>query len=389
MIVKHLAVSKGDRDLNWIKETLQTAIALEHATLPLYLASMFSLEVQNYTTYNLIRSVVMEEMVHMAIACNTLAILGGKPKIKDLEPQFPGHGLPGGAEPDLEVVLAKLSPTQVENFMRLESPSFLLPEKYKTETYPTIGALYGAIKEAILANADEIRGIVKKVSAAPPNTYANQVGDNIGFTTFEYTEGVDPIDQLINGIDEIVDQGEGSAIGDLWASEAFQDEPSHYARFAEIYFEAQLQTPNPPVQLTQETLPEFFKGHKIPWPVVTNVLTIPSDGYAKILAADPNKEEVTKALDNFDTNYTSIMDDLDAMWNGPANESWPKFGKAVGSMTEMRVQSCFYIMRHEIPKDIVAKLATLYPKEYSYLEKYTDLNVPVFYGPRFINNNAQ
>ena len=52
-----------DPDLAPVVAQLQSAVALEHATLPLYLSAMFSLEVQNYTTYNLIRSVVMEEMV--------------------------------------------------------------------------------------------------------------------------------------------------------------------------------------------------------------------------------------------------------------------------------------------------------------------------------------
>ena len=55
------------KDLDWIKSSLQSAIELEYSTLPLYLSSMFSLEVQNYTAYNTIRSVVMEEMVHMAL----------------------------------------------------------------------------------------------------------------------------------------------------------------------------------------------------------------------------------------------------------------------------------------------------------------------------------
>jgi hypothetical protein len=63
--------------MNWLKSALLSAIEMEHAALPLYLAAMFSLEVQNYTTYNLLRSVLMEEMVHMVIACNSLAALSG------------------------------------------------------------------------------------------------------------------------------------------------------------------------------------------------------------------------------------------------------------------------------------------------------------------------
>ena len=385
--MNQIIVQKQTRNLEWLKESLQVAIALEHATLPLYLSAMFSLEVQNYTTYNLIRSVVMEEMVHMAIACNILSIIGGKPKIKNLAPIFPGKGLPGGAEPDLEVVLAKLSHKQLENFMRLEVPKSLLPEVFKSEEYPSIGALYTAIKEAIQENSEELTELIEKVSSAKEDVYSNQVGDNIGFTTFGYKKGIDPILQLLNGIDEIIEQGEGSGTNDLWTGDAFEDEASHYARFGELYYGRHLQEPKSKITLNTKNLPKFFKGHQISWPVVTNILAVPSDGYEKILALDPNEKVVRKALDNFDVNYTGIMDDLEAMWNGPASESWPKFGKAVGAMTEMRVQSCFYIMRHEIPKNIINKLQELYPEEYDLLFKYTNLEEPVFYGPRFINNN--
>ena len=394
-LIDQLNLPSKKRGLDWIKKT---AVELEHATLPLYLSSMFSLEVQNYTTYNLIRSVVMEEMVHMAISCNILSALAGKPRIKNLSPKLPGHGLPGGAEPDIEVVLARLSVPQLKNFMRLESPTFLLPDEFKHEKYPSIGTLYGQLKEAITKNADEVTETVRKVLSAPANTYSNQVGDNIGFTIIQLKENhpnnKDEVDQIIDGINEIIEQGEGSEVGNLWA-ESFEDEESHYARFGEIYYGAQLQQPEGDIKLTKETESDFFKGHKISWPVVTNILAIPSDGYQALLNSysnmDPKNTDLkalTDALNGFDVTYTGIMDDLDAMWNGPAAESWPKFGAAVGAMMEMRVKSCFYIMRYEIPKNLIEDLKTIYPKEYDVLARYTDLSTPVFFGPRFINQNV-
>lgn len=395
---EHAACAPEARDLDWIKRALQSAVELEHSTLPLYLAAMFSLEVQNYTTYNLIRSIVMEEMVHMAIACNTLSALGGKPQIKALSPTFPGMGLPGGAEPDLEAILARLSVIQVKNFMRLEMPTFLLPKEYQDEKFPTIGVLYNSIKKAIQQNGDAVRDRVREVLSAPVDTYSNQVGDNIGFTTIKLKEDhpdhVDEVDQILAGIEEIVEQGEGAHAGDLWSGGS-QDEESHYARFGEIYYGARFQQPAEKVELTLETQAQFFKGHKIPWPVVTNVLAIPTDGYAALLKQYQSKhgdtqelKDIKNALDGFDQLYTGIMDSLEAMWNGPAAQSWPNFGKAVGAMTEMRVKSCFYIMRYEIPKDLIEDLETLYPQEYHYLSKYTDLSAPVYFGPRFINQNA-
>src|SRR5260370_9938321 len=137
------------RDLAWIKATLQSAIELEFSTMPLYLSAMFSLEVQNYTAYNLIRSVAMEEMVHMAIAANILAAIGGSPQIKSIRIPYPVCGLPGGTEPDLQVGLAQFSKNQLKNFMRIEMPDFLLGQLGRHETYPTIAAFYRALQQAI------------------------------------------------------------------------------------------------------------------------------------------------------------------------------------------------------------------------------------------------
>jgi hypothetical protein len=379
VVADQIGTAPSQRDVPWLHEALQSAIALEHSTLPLYLSAMFSLEVQNYPTYNAIRSVVMEEMVHMAIAANMLASIGGTPRIKDLEPGFPRFGLPGGAEPDLNVGLAKLSRPQIKNFMRLESPMFLMPDEYASEDYPTIGRLYTAIKEAIVANADQLRTVFAGGGSA------NQVGDNIGFTTLNPTPGLDPVDQLSQGIDEILAQGEGSTSGTIQSGPEYENEESHYGKFAELWYGRRYEEPNPKVTLTSETEAEFFKGTKITWPVVVNTLAVPSDGYERILARDPNGSSVRKDLETFDEVYTEIMGQLDDMWNGPSDTMWPTFGEAVKGMTDLRVLSCFNIMRYHVPQPVIADLESLYPNEYEFLSAYTDLDKPVFYGPRFRN----
>ncbi len=379
----HLSTAHEHRDLDWIKTALQAAIELEHSTLPLYLSGMFSLETQNYTTYNLIRSVVMEEMVHMAIACNIMAAIGGTPKIKTLNPGFPRNGLPGDAEPDLQAVVAKLSKKQLKNYLRVEMPDFLLPDEYRSETYPTIGRLYNAIKAAITSNADAVRAAVKV------GGNSNQVGDDIGFTTIVYKDGEDILSQIFDGIDEILEQGEGGNLHNLHAGPGSEGEPSHYARFAEIYYGHRFEVPAGNPTLTRENEASFFQGYDVPYPNVVNALMVPRDGYAAILSRDPDGDSVKKNVVAFDQVYTDIMNDLEAMWNGPMDEEWPTFGKAVGSMTELRVLSCFNIMRSQIPADIIGDLHNIYPDEYDMLSAYTDLNAPVFYGPRFFNLNVQ
>jgi Ferritin-like len=373
-------------DLDWLKGALQTAIAIEHSTLPLYLAAMFSLRVQSFTAYNLIRSVAMEEMVHMSIACNTLAAIGGAPQIRALDPHFPSQGLPGGIEPDIHAWLAKVSPEQLKTFMRIEVPEFLLPDEAKQESYPTIADFYGAVRQAIEDNADAVREAIKETAASAK--HANQVGDNIGFTTITYVEGQDPLPQIYAGIEEILEQGEGSPSRTLHADPESEGEESHYCKFAELSYGHRYEEPASGVELTRETEPQFFQGYKVPFPDVVNTLAVPGDGYAAILAEDPNGAAAQKALSSFDVAYTQVMSNLDAVWNGPAATSWPTLGEAVKGMGGLRVPACFSVMVLQVPPAAIAKLPALYPDEHEQMAALTDLDAPVFYGPRFANGNA-
>lgn len=374
------------RDLSWIKQALQTAIELECSTLPLYLSALFSLKVQNYNAYNQLRSVAMEEMVHMAIAANLLAAIGGTPQIKTINIRYPTQGLPGGAEPDLHVGLAKLSRNQLRNFMRIETPEFLLHGMKRHETYPTISLFYNDIRQAILSNTDAVGAAVKAGGSS------NQVYDNIGLVQVAYVEGADPVKSMLDGIDEIIEQGEGASAKTLITLSDFELEESHYARFAELYYGATYNEPETHIDLAPETEHLFFKGQPIGWPEVINTLVIPSDGYAKIIALDPNAAAVTKDLTAFDSAFTTTLTTLDAAWNGPAAASWKTVGLSVrgvgGSppgMIDFRVMARENIARHQIPAEIISQLPRLYPTELEFLKTYTDLDQPVYYGPRFMN----
>lgn len=369
------------RDITWIKNSLQTALELEYSTLPLYLSAMFSLEVQNYTAYNTIRSVAMEEMVHMAIVANILSAIGGTPSFKNIQIKYPTKGLPGGTEPDLHIGLSNYSKSQLKNFMRIEMPAFLVSELNLDEKYPTISKFYDDIKQAIIDNADEINALVKKGGTS------NQVGDDIGFSTFSYQEGVDSANMLCEGINEILEQGEGASTNTLITTSAYEQEASHYAKFAELYYQGAYQVPGNAEKITLKNEFEFFRGLPVSAPKVVNTLSVPSDGYTRILALDPNASEITSALEGFDTAFSSMLATLDTVWNGPAPTSWKSLGAAVHGMVDFRVLSCFMIMRTQIPEEIITQLSSLYLDEYEFLAEYTDLSQPVFYGPRFINTN--
>src|SRR5262249_46804282 len=93
-----------------LQETLQSAIELEHATIPTYLYAVYSIRPgSNTEIQKLILSVVIEEMLHMSLACNILNAIDGSPCIDtpDFIPTYPGP-LPGSVEAGLIVPLARL-----------------------------------------------------------------------------------------------------------------------------------------------------------------------------------------------------------------------------------------------------------------------------------------
>ena len=94
-----------------LKTALQQAIMLEHSTIPAYLYALYSIKANsNALIRGLMQSVVVEEMLHMSLACNILNAIGGNPVIDDpgFLPRYPGP-LPGAVETGLIVPLQAFS----------------------------------------------------------------------------------------------------------------------------------------------------------------------------------------------------------------------------------------------------------------------------------------
>ena len=135
---------------------LQTAIELEHATIPVYLYALYSLEPgRNAIVADMLRSVVLEEMTHMGLAANLLNAVGGSPVIArpGFVPAYPGP-LPGTVGGDLEARLDRLSLDLVENvFMKIEEPE--TPLVFRRESVGvtgllTMGVFFAAIAALLL-----------------------------------------------------------------------------------------------------------------------------------------------------------------------------------------------------------------------------------------------
>lgn len=106
--------------LDHARNMLQSAVEIEHSTIPLYLTSMYSIINTSSFAYTTIKSVVIEEMLHMTTAANVLNAIGGAPSIDD--PSFiPSYPL------QLPVVnisadIRRFNQISLRNFMEIERP---------------------------------------------------------------------------------------------------------------------------------------------------------------------------------------------------------------------------------------------------------------------------
>ena len=147
-------------------EALQKALELEHSTIPPYLFAYFTIKRgTNRAARRRLKSIFIEEMLHMTLVCNIInAIDGGKPRIAfpEFVPDYPST-LPlciGGDQPgSLIVHLKKFSLQHVEQtFMKIEEPEnpLVFPELAAVAPphFKTIGQFYAEI-EKLLGNLGE------------------------------------------------------------------------------------------------------------------------------------------------------------------------------------------------------------------------------------------
>lgn len=109
-----------------LRRDLQTALEVEHATIPPYLTALASIKNRfNHEVHKVIRSIVIEEMMHLTLVANILNAVGGNPLLysQDFLPRYPSR-LPGGLQPDLIIPIEKLSLGLIRKiFLKIEQPT--------------------------------------------------------------------------------------------------------------------------------------------------------------------------------------------------------------------------------------------------------------------------
>lgn len=298
-----------------VLSALQTAIKLEHSTIPPYLYALYSLDAgKNPDIAAIIRSVVVEEMLHMTLACNILNALGGAPAIDTPEfiPCYPGT-LPGiEPPPGWQVDLAPFSIDVVRNiFMQIEMPedphdypaATLKPVQTPKDEPHTIGAFYHTLKQQIEKLGD---------SAFVPAT-ERQVGPDIMRDAIK----VEDVKTACEAINTIVGQGEGVDPNDPMEDDGHT--PAHYYRFAEIVKGRQL------IEVQVDPPAYAYVG---------NGVTFDPSG---VLNVAPDRTGTCQAVLTFNYTYTNLLKTLHRFFNGQNTK--PQFDAALGLMMSLKQQA--------------------------------------------------
>ncbi len=226
-----------------LRELLEAAVKLELATIPPYLCALYSIHPgTNLEATLVIRSVVVEEMLHMILAGNVLNAIGGRPRVSgpDNAPHYP-HELPDGVVLDL----LAFSPAAVESFLQVENPKYKAEQQaaellhsrrttvhsshvFRMPNRPTtIGAFYAEIVSGLKEVAAEI-GESELFCGDP----ARQIGGDYYYAAGGAPVIVTDLDSASRALEEVVEQGEGDM------SSAFDADAdlAHYYRFEQLKY---------------------------------------------------------------------------------------------------------------------------------------------------------
>lgn len=306
-----------------LHQYLQNAVELEHSTIPPYLTAMFSLQSgENDEIAQLIRQIVMQEMLHMTISANILIAIGGHPQINNPHfiPSYPGN-LPmqiGGA--DFIVGIEAFSKPLVKNtFMLIEEPENPIPVQRvmgveQEPEYATIGQFYDAIKLKITELGDGIFTVGKEkqvLSWFPPDQL------------FPITD----VESALAAIDLIKVQGEGTSTQPFESS----DDPAHYYKFGEIVAGR---------KIVKTDSGYAYAGQSIPF---NPTEVYPLQANCKIADFAPGTQARTR-IEQFAYSYSSLLNALHKCFNGDPDY----MDTAIGLMYSLKVEAVA-LMQTRIP----------------------------------------
>lgn len=293
-------------DLGRLHQWLQTALELELAVIPPYLVALLSIELPgNRAPAELIRSVMIEEMLHLALVANVMNAVGARPRLdRRAIPSYPltltfeGKPFRDRAFP---IDLAPYSEAAIDTFLKIEMPREIHAlNNFAVEIdVPalTVGEFYSKIED-LLSTLDAMGGLFKPDSS--------QIAQDF------YWSGGGRIIQVTNlttaraALDLVITQGEGAPQPTTAQAAGFGSTMTigHYYRFLEIAKGRLFKKGDDPTgDPTGDPISVDFAAA---YPVKVNAT-----------AADyPAGSPLAKLNDDFNRRYTAMLRQLEEAFNG-------------------------------------------------------------------------
>lgn len=294
------------------RAALQSALEFEHATIPLYLYALYSLDAsKNAKIAAIIQSVATEEMLHMTLVANVINALGGTPYVNrpGFVPTYPGP-LPGGVAANLVVNLAPFSMSQLDTFLKIEEP----------ETPIHFNLLAGIGPEAELTIGQFYLKIIGALELLPPGSFVHPPRNQVGPAVFREAVVVDDLKSAQRALRTIIQQGEGTTAS---PEEGVGKGYAHYYRFMQI---------KKGKALVPSAGTYAYAGPAIAFDPA-GVYQLPSNPTAALYAG---KQAQLFAFDNFNYTYTSLLNALQQLFTGQDSEQ--EFNVAIGLMMSLKLQ---------------------------------------------------
>lgn len=307
-----------------LRRHLQTAIEVEHSTIPPYLCALYSIDdsINDATStfaYRTIQGVVMEEMLHMLLACNILNAIGGHPAIntRHFVPSYPTY-LPHSSDAFL-VPLQKFSKAAVGVFLQIEQPAARTAPP-QANHWDTLGQFYHAIAQALRRLDRETPGGIFT------GDRSHQLGSHHFYGGGGKLIEVHGLADALLAINEIVGQGEGmnGSIVDpdhrLFGEEI---EYAHYYRYNELMMERRYLPRDKPQD------PPSGPPVVVDWNAVYNMRENPR------MADYPPGSELWQKTREFNQTYMALLGSIHHACNGKPET----LGQAIPLMYDLKYKA--------------------------------------------------
>ncbi len=321
-----------DQDRRELRDLLQVALMLELSTIPPYATACYSIKEQgqydrsspqivNAEPIEVIRQVMVEEMLHIVLVANVLNAIGFSPVMNDPDqlPRYP-RKLLGDRGP--EVRLRRFDPDQVKAFREIER-GVEDPQKAREGDYSTIGGFYIFVQKR-LVDAGSKWGEDK--------IFIGQCDLQIGKGDYYGAGGevikVVDLSTACQAISKIMEEGEGATLGHRAGdgdripgpiSEERED-IAHYFKFNEILHSRYYRS--------MDLVDDAPSGGDmvVDWNAVCPMRDDPKGSDYSGL---PDIKEIS---DSFNAAYSALLDGLNAAFKGDKGE----LAKLVPVMYQLR-----------------------------------------------------